>query len=271
LQLRDSMLILNVLFRREENAMKRHVFTLIAALTALPAALTAQLPRGVDEGWGPMIRITPFVGWSPGFNASGAMAVAATNPAGIVPATFDFDFASGPVSGVNAELRLYERYSVIGAASWSSRGHTLFQTGDNLFIQDAGSDLYMVKAGGSMRFREIEPDLQLRRLNASVFLAGAFIHERPEVLVFSNSGLTESANHWGVNFGVEGELPLANRRFAIHGGLEDTVIFWDEDTMAARLGPRVEGQFGPGSVAVTDSDHSHLWVVRLGFSIRLDR
>jgi hypothetical protein len=251
--------------------MKRHALLVVAALTALPAVLTAQLPRGVDEGWGPMIRLTPFVGWSPGFNASGAMAVAATSPAGIVPATFDFDYASGPVSGVNLEVRVIDRFSVVGAASWSSRGHTLFEASDGVFFQDAGSDLYIVKAGGSMRFREIEPDLQFRRLNASMFLGGAFIHERPEVLVFSNSGLTGSVNHWGVNFGVEGELPMANRRFAIHGGLEDTVVWWDEAAMEARLRPGIEDQFGPGSVAVTDSDHSHIWVIRLGLSIRFDR
>lgn len=253
--------------------MKRHVLIVVTALSTLPAAVAAQLPRGIDEGWGPLIRLTPFVGWSPGFNASGDLAIAPGNaPGTIQPATFEFDYASGPASGVNLELRAFDRFSLIGGVAWSSRGHTTFATADPaVFIQEAGSDLYFAKAGGAVRFREIDPDLQLRRLNASVFLAGAYIHERPEVLLFSNSRFTSSRNHFGVNFGAEGELPLANRRFAFHGGLEDFVVFWNESAIEDRLAGSIEADFGSGSVAAADADHSHIWVVRLGFSVRFDR
>lgn len=247
--------------------MKRQMLFAAAVFVTLPALAGAQEQlRPVDHGWGPRVRATPFVGWSPGFNSAGLLAVFANN--NIAPAEYSFDYAPGPVSGVGLEVRVHDRFSGIGSVAWSSRGHTRFDLEDGTFIQDAGSDFYIAKLGGQIRFREADPELQLRRLNASLYLAGAFLREDPEVSVLSSSRFVNARNHWGVNFGAEAELPLTDRRFAFITAFEDHVIFWDEVAIQERMQSFVLNSFGPDAAFEVDADHSHLWVLRLGLSYR---
>jgi hypothetical protein len=248
--------------------MGRHSF-LVAALSLLPLTASAQIRLSVDEGWGPFVRATPFVGLSPSFRSSGNLAVATQTA--IIPLDYDFEYGAGAVAGVNVEVRAWNRFSGIGALAWSSRGRTVFETDDGELFEDAGSDLFFVKAGGAMRFREPDSDLQRRRLNASVFLAAAFIREKPEVLLFSASEFTKSRNHWGVNFGAEGELPLPDRRFAFHGALEDYMIMWDDEAVRQRLAGSIRGAYGADAEAIVAPDRSHVIMMRLGFSYRWDR
>lgn len=249
--------------------MKRHMLISVAVLGIIPAAVAAQLPSQNDEGWGPRVRATPFVGFSPGFTSSGSLAV--YTGLTIRPGEYSFDYAPGPVSGVGVEVRAYNRFSGIASAAWSSRGHTNYLLEDGTQYQDAGSDFYLVKLGGSMRFRESDPELQLRRLNASVFAAGAFIREVPEVTLLSSSGFTQARNQYGVNFGAEAELPLTNKMLAFHAAIEDFVVFWDELALQERLIPSVKAAYGNDAVAEVDADHSSIWVVRLGLSVRFGR
>src|SRR5687767_5141991 len=189
--------------------MKRQLLIAITVLT-VPAAAEAQLPRSMEEGWGPRVRATPFVGFSPGFESTGHLGIATSRSIESQP--YSFSYAPGPVTGLNVDVRVYNRFSAIGSAMWTSRGRTtgpfIDLSGDE--YEDSGSDFITAKLGGSMRFREGDPELQMRRLSATIFAAGAFIRETPEVGILSPSEFIKARNHWGVNFGADGELPLAN-------------------------------------------------------------
>ncbi|MEX2283019.1 MAG: hypothetical protein WEE89_11100 [Gemmatimonadota bacterium] len=246
--------------------MKRHWLVALAALATVPAIASAQM-RGVDEGWGPKLRATPFLGWSPGFESAGNLAVSTggTNP--IQGAEYSFDYAPGPITGVNLEARAHGRFSAVGMLAWSSRGRTTSRDDDGFLFEEPGSDFWIARVGGLMRFRE-DSDLQLRRLNAAVFAGPAFLREVPETSIFSSSAFDSARNHWGVSFGAEGELPFANKMFALHAAFEDIVIFWDETSLQQRMDGSIRASFGDLAAAEVDADHSHMFVLRVGLSVR---
>jgi hypothetical protein len=124
----------------------------------------------------------------------------------------------------------------------------------------------MGKLGVLMRYRE-DSEMQLRRLNAAMFVGPAFIHEVPESSRFSSTNL-DARNHFGVNFGIEAEMPFSNQMFALHAALEDYVIFWDETAMQEKLNSRILNTFGSEAAAEVDADHSNMVVLRLGLSFR---
>lgn len=247
--------------------MKRQLLIAFTVLS-VPAAAAAQLPRMNEEGWGPRVRATPFVGFSPGFESTGFLGIA--TPREITSQPYSFSYSPGPVTGLNVDVRVYNRFSAIGSFMWTSRGRTtgpfIDTSGDE--YEDAGSDFITAKVGGSMRFREGETELQLRRLSATIYAAGAFIRETPEVAILSPSEFTRARNHWGVNFGADGELPLANNRLAVMFGFEDYVFFWDEFAIQQRLQGLVRESYGRDAAVEVDADHSHMFALRFGLTIK---
>jgi hypothetical protein len=248
--------------------MSRHWLIAVAAFATLPAIASAQAPRALDDGWGPMLRATPFIGWSPSFNSSGNLAIftGGVNPR-IESATYSYDYAYGPITGVNFEARAHNQFSGVGQIAWSSRSRTTALDEDGFEFEEPGSDFWFVKVGGLMRFRE-DSELQLRRLNAAIFAGPAFIREVPDVSILSGSSFTKARNHWGFNFGAEAEMPLSNRMLAFQAAFEDNMIWWDEIAVQQRLAANIRNSYGSEAVAEVDSDLSHMFVLRLGLSVR---
>lgn len=246
--------------------MKRHWVFALAALVALPCVAQAQ----GDPGWGPVVRVTPFVGISPGFSQEGHATVLTAG--GISSHEYRLEHGSSVLFGLNAEYRVWNRFSIIAGGAWSSRGQgRLIDFQDELVYDDQsgleGSALWMAKAGLALRLREVRPDVQLRRLNASVFIAPALIHDRAKTSVFTPTAADNTVNHWGLNLGAEAEMPLANERLAFQLGFEDWIILWDEDNYADRVGGYVQ-LANPGAAVAIDADNSHLVVFRAGLSYR---
>ena len=249
--------------------MKWHWLVAAAAFATVPDTASAQVLYGADNGWGPKFRATPFVGWSPGFESAGSMAIftGGANPT-LESAVYVFDYAPGPMTGLNLEYRVHGRFSAVGTATWSSRGKITAEDEDGFLFEQAGSDFYIGKVGVLMRFRE-DSELQLRRLNAAVFLGPAFIREKPETTRFSPpDAFTASRNHWGVNWGAEAELPFDDKRFAFHAAIEDFVIFWNETALQDRFDADVRNTFGDEAALEVDADHSNLFAIRIGLSFR---
>jgi hypothetical protein len=151
--------------------------------------------------------------------------------------------------------------------AWSSRGRTTSRDDDGFLFEEPGSDFWIAKVGALMRFRE-DSDLQLRRLNAAVFAGPAFLREQPETSIFSSSEFDSGRNHWGVSFGAEGEMPFPNKMFALHAAFEDIVIFWSESALQDRMAGSIRQGFGDTAVAEVDADHSHMFILRVGLSVR---
>lgn len=246
--------------------MKRHWVLALAALVALPCVVQAQ----GDPGWGPVVRVTPFVGLSPGFSQEGHATVLV--PEGLSSHAYRLEHGSSLLFGVNGEFRAWNRFSIIAGGAWSSRGQgRLIDFQDELIYDEQngleGSTLWMAKAGLGMRLREVRPDVQLRKLNASLFIAPALIHDRAKTSAFTPAAATNNVNHWALNLGADAEMPLANDRLAFQLAFEDWIVLWDEDNYGTRIAPYIQ-QAQPGAAVAIDADNSHIVIFRAGLSWR---
>lgn len=245
------------------SALKRCALATLAALALLPAAAHAQLMPVMDEiSWGPKLRITPSVGWAPGITREETWNVLVDGTPVIY--AVETELAGGPAASLNFEYAVRGPWNVLIGGTYISRDVSGFMTASGEPEGFTSSTSIAVKAGVSLQMRESDSELTLRRLGASAFVAPFFMMEMPdEVAGFEDTDLFETGNHFGVNFGIAGELPFANDRFALQLGLEDYLTFWDETSLARYPAWRFE------SAAEADADMSHQWLLRAGISFRL--
>ena len=243
--------------------MKRHLVVALAALVVLPHLAAAQ--QG-DVGWGPRLRVTPFVGISPNFKQTGE-AIVGTDQS-ITVHDYEARFASGFGMGVGAEFNVWNRFSIIGSGMWSSRGDgELLDFEDEVRYETDGTNLWLLKAGLAMRLREIEPDLQLRRLNATIYVAPAVVMDRPKVEVFTPTSARRNYTHTALNIGAEAEMPISNNKMGFVLGLEDYMIFWDDNKASGRVGGYIQ-QRSPDAIVQVETRRSQVWVLRAGLTWR---
>lgn len=241
--------------------MKRHLVVALAALLVIPRLAFAQ-----DIGWGPALKVTPFIGISPNFKQTGEAIVATDNSISVHD--YELRFASGFGMGLAAEYRLWNRFSVLASGMWSSRGDgELIDFEDELVYEMDGSNFWLAKAGFAMRLREVEPDLQLRRLNATVFVAPAIVHDRPKVEVFTPAAASRNYTHTALNIGAEAEMPMANNKMAFVVGLEDYMTFWDDSKARGRIEGTLQQRLPDATVAV-ETRRSQIWIFRMGLTWR---
>ena len=244
--------------------MKRHWVFAFAALAVLPRLGHAQM----DTGWGPRLRITPFVGISPSINQKGFAAVFVG--ANTTEHQYTLNIGSGMPAGLDVEYRFYKRFGVLAGGMWTSRGASyLDDFTEEERYPTTGNTLFIGKFGPTLHLQEGDPDMQLKRLNATIYAAGAFIHDSPKSNIAITSLSTTGLNQWGLNLGANGELPLADTRFAFQAGLEDFIIFWDKANYSRRIQAYLEAYQNSKIVAVAaDPEKTHLFVGRIGLTFR---
>ena len=241
---------------------------LVAAALLMPLPASAQLmPLLDDPTWGPSVRLTPYIGWAAGYDRDEAWTYR-YNDGTLRGDAARFEVAGGPVVGLNAEYAVRGPFSALAGGAFLKRDDAVFQTagGTDMMIF-TGSSSVLLRLGASAQFRERESDLVLRRLAASAHVAPFVQFEKPEEISGINgTDLFDSATHFGINFGISGELPFASDRFALQGGLEDYFTWYDQDSLGRLPGFLNED---PRIVAVdVDTDARHQWVMRLGGSFR---
>jgi hypothetical protein len=250
--------------------MTRHWLAALAAGLMLPTVAAAQVRRTpVETNWNAKFRITPYVGFSPGFKSKGTRAIytGGAQPQ-LYSEYYEFDYAAGPVTGLSAEFQVAPRYSIVASAAWNNRNHTTVHEGDGDLRLDNGSQFWFAKLGASLRMLEVEPDMQMRRINAAVFAGAALIREIPETSIFSTSAFTSGANHYGANVGAEAELPFANRKLAFQAALEDYLVFWSKDALYLRYENETMNAYGPEAISEISADRSNFLVMRVGLAFR---
>lgn len=244
--------------------MKRHLVVALAALVVIPGSAAAQAS---DPGWGPTLRITPFVGLSPSFKQKGEAVVLTTTS--FSQHDYELNFGSGLGVGVGAEYRFFNRFSVLGSAMWSGRGDSeLIDHEDQLIYEVDGTNLWIFKGALGVRLRELDPELQLRRLNAIIYAGPAFVHDRPKRTAFTPSSAGEFQNYFAINMGAEAEMPFSNNKLAFTLGLEDYMLLVGEDDARGRVEGTIQTRT-PDATVLVEPDRSHLWVLRLGLTWRL--
>ena len=243
--------------------MKRHWVFALATLVAIPRLAVAQ----DDPGWGPRLRVTPFVGISPGIHQNGvATAFSGTS---VSTHTYREDLSSALPIGLSAEYRVWNRFSLIAEGVFEHRGDgTLTDMDDEFIYTTAGSDFWMAKLTPAIHMREFNSEMQLYHLDASLFVGPAWVHDSPKATVQTPPNATNSINQWALNMGANAELSLANNRMAFQLGLENYMIMWDQAAYRLRIEPYIQ-ESNPGVDAVViDAKNTNSWILRAGLSFR---
>lgn len=242
--------------------MKRHWVFALAALAVLPRMGQAQ-----GDGWGPRLRVTPFVGVSPGFNQVGEAVVFANSSTTFH--RYRLEESSSLAVGVNIDYRAWQRFGVIAGGLWSHRGDDrLIDFEDEVIYPTTGSSLFLVKLGPSLHLKEERSEMQLRRLDGLIYIAPTFIYDRPNKHLSLPALSATGINQWGVNIGAEGELPLADSRFAFTAALDDYMIFWDEMKYAQRIQIYFDQGIQNIQALAINTNKTHMFVGRIGLSFR---
>jgi hypothetical protein len=244
--------------------MKRHLVVAFAALMVMPHLVAAQ---ATDDGWGPKLRITPFLALGPSFTQEGEASVLPSNSP-LSEREYELRYGSGFGLGVAAEYRLWNRFGVLASGMWLSRNDGELEFVDVITYEGESTNMWIVKGALSVRLRDEDKELQLHRLNASIYAGPAFILDRPKTEPTTPAGATENENLFALNFGAEAEYPFSNNKLGVMLGLEDYMIFWDDDAALARVSAPILFD-DPGAAVAVEPRFSHLWVVRLGLTWRL--
>ena len=243
--------------------MKRHWVFALAVLAALPRLAHAQ----ADTGWGPVFRITPFVGISPGINQKGEATAFSNN--NVTGHAYRVEYSSSIPIGIAVEARAWNQFTVVAEGVWAHRGDgRLIDFEDEVVYNTAGTNFWMGKIGLGMRLREGRSDMQLRRLNASIFIAPALVHDDPVDNITTPAASNDNINQFALNLGADAELPLSDTRLAFNIALEDWIIYWDETKYAARVGGYFQQLNSTIDAVALDADKTHFWVLRAGLSYR---
>lgn len=243
--------------------MKRHWVLALAALVFLPAIASAQS----TTLFGPQLRITPWVGVSPGYSQKGDATVFTAND--ISGRQYQIDYASSLPIGLNVEYRFWNRFGAMLGAAWSRRGNATLIDFDNIDqpYTIAGTDLWTAKLDLAVHMYEINPDMQMRRINASVFAGPVFMKDRVRADIFTPNEATNTVDQWGVNLGAEAEVPTANSHLALVIGAEDNLVLWNNN----KYRRRVEGYVRtttPDAAVLIDAKMSQAVIGRIGLSYR---
>jgi hypothetical protein len=242
--------------------MHRVVIAGLAILLLQPAAASAQIAPLPGEAWvSPRLRVTPFFGYAPPSSRTETRTLQ-TVTGEVSFAEFEVDLGAGFGGGANVEYRVASMFSVYGGGAFVRRGNTSeYSDLTALRRGEQGSSFIMTRAGVGFRLPESESQLQLRRLEASVFAGPTLVLELPrQDLVRTHA---DGMALFGAHLGLDAELPLGDGRLSLHGALEDNIVWWDD----AELSTRAASVYG-GTAAVT-SGISHLFLLRVGLTLRV--
>ena len=167
-----------------------------------------------------------------------------------------------PVLGVDAKLRLRGPLSLVAGGVYSQTGQVQYFLSDTTFSQPADwisqstDPMWFGKLGLAARFERARSITDTRRgPSTDLFAAAAVVREFEEL-------------HPALNLGFEGALPMA-RGVELVVGLEDYLVFWDQDRLAPAVADIVQGfQEEEIEGVVLHYSTSNIFQLHLGVSLR---
>ena len=220
-----------------------------------------------ERGWGPVFRVTPSVAYGLTFRQVGNVEFVTGNQ--FFVHAYHLDYAASVPLGLTVDVRFWDRFSFVAGGAWSARGSArITDRDDNITRPAGGSDLLLAKLGLGVRLSEEESEMQLYKLNGSFFVAPAIIRETGKDAAYVRTSAASNTQHFGLNLGTEGELPLSNHHFALTIGVEDWIIFWNDEKYRTRIASFLEQTPSSRSVTAIDAGTSHLLLIRTGITFR---
>ncbi len=234
----------------------------LTILLAAPRLSVAQL-----DGWGPAIRITPFIGISPSVIQLGEATVV-TNAGSVLVHDVETHFNSGIGFGVGAEVQVWNALTIMGSGIWSSRGAgAMIDRQDDRTYEMSGSNFWILKTALALRLREFGQDeMAMHRVNGTVYVGPALLTDDPNSDRTTPTVAPSSERHTALNMGAEAEVRLWDDRVNFVLAADDYMVFWDNDMAAGRVAAALQSSF-PGAVISMNARHSHLWMFRFGVAL----
>lgn len=127
---------------------------------------------------------------------------------------------------------------------------------------EAGSGYGLARAGFSVRLHSAA-QLQVRRVEASLFAGPTLVHELPRTDLFRTHA--QAMTLFGAHFGFAAEVPLG-ARVALQAAAENNMVWWPDEELARR-NDSVYASIGLDTSTTLTARPSHLIHVRLGLSL----
>ena len=223
---------------------------LLALLLASPALASAQ----------PRLTVTPYLGVRGPYGGNDVVQVYLPESNFVLEQERS---GSGAV-GADLALRLYGPISLVGGGTYTRTGQVRYFTSDTSFFRTpelvaARSDgMWFAKLGLSARFEPSRSASELRRKpSTDLFVAAALVEEFDDA-------------HPALNFGFQGSLPAAPGVEFV-AGVEDYLVFWDQERLAPDVGAIVQRFYADEEVqgVVLHYDLSNIFQLRVGARLTL--
>ncbi len=168
----------------------------------------------------------------------------------------------GALLGLDASLRVAGPLAVVVGGSYGPAGISSYYVDRDPGFRDTAD--FRVRFTGETIFARAGLSL---RLQGSSEAGEARL--RPATDLFAGAGMVRQlgGNHPAANFGFRGAFPLARRGMEFTVGLEDYLVFWDEETLAPRMADLLRPSEEPVGAELL-YDTSSVLLVRAGFSFR---
>jgi hypothetical protein len=254
--------------------MNRSALALLGLL-ALPLAAAAQNDRPMLANEPAPERlpvakftITPYVGVRVPFNTGTEVLVTEDN----TQFNLRTERGGGPMAGVDVSARLAGPVHFVVGAAYSGRRDDLLllQSGsgvDSLTTQ--GPAYWFAKAGVQVRLADPNPDNRRFHPSALITAAPAMVWTDWNDVPGFSAEANRSSQHFAMNLGADAAARIgASERWSFTLGVQDYMVFWNTDRMAARdaaIGELLAAE--PVTVAY-DYSSSNILTLRFGVSYR---
>ena len=232
----------------------------VAVLAALLLTAQAAPAQWTEATTRPRFVVSAYTGVRAPFTTG---AVNIYDPDGELLLTTREQRGGNPVLGVEAEAHVRGPLSAIVGGTYSQGGISEFfldrDPGEgepaDFGVRYTGA-AWFAKAGASLHFEARRRAADARLLpSTDLTIAPALVRQF-------------DTNHPALNLGFEGAFPVGSSGVGVTVGLEDYLVFWDDEA----LGPVTVGSIGTAVPDAAFAEYlyqaSHILVIRLGASMR---
>jgi hypothetical protein len=242
--------------------MLRSILAAAVVIAAMPVSAAAQSAAVSNDNI--RMRITPYFALAPSVTRFESRFLVYESEAEFYDA--EFELGSGYGGGLNIEFGVADPvfFYIDGAfvRRDDSQEYSELEGGTR---REVGSNWLMTRAGLGVRLRDPDDLLQLRRVGGSLFIGPAFIRELPRTDPFRSQA--DGMNIFGLNFGLQADVPLWGSGLSLSAALEDNLVWWPNEELGRR-NDSVYASVGLATQTTVSTGATHIVQFRFGLMFR---
>jgi hypothetical protein len=242
--------------------MLRSVLAAMAVIAAIPVAASAQAAAVTNDDV--RLRITPYFALATAVTRLESRFLVFGSEAEFYGA--EFELGAGYGGGLNIEIAVADPLFVYIDGAFvrrdDSQEYSELEGGTR---REVGSNWLMTRAGLGVRLRDPDDVLQLRRVGGSLFIGPAFIRELPRTDPFRSHA--DGMNLFGLNFGLQADVPLWGSGLSLSAALEDNLVWWPDEELGRR-NDSVYASVGLDTQTTVSTGATHIVQCRFGLMFR---